>query len=126
MLPLIGPLTLPTFFVGFVILLLFKWFTYKPEPEDEDSVLNEEKVEAKKILENGQGKVKKVDKPKENGVSKARCKLAIISVVSTILFSFNFSRISTVEPITKGLAFSLSDVILFFVVVDVIVYPLGH
>ena len=80
MLPLIGPLTLPTFFVGFVILLLFKWFTYKPEPEDEDSVPNEEKVEAKKILENGQVKVKKVDKPKENGVSKARCKLTIIAI----------------------------------------------
>ena len=79
MLPLIGPLTLPTFFVGFVILLLFKWFTYKPELEDEDSGLNEEKVVPKKILENGQDKVKKADKPKENGISKARCKFARIS-----------------------------------------------
>ena len=78
MLPLIGPLTLPTFFVGFFILLLFKWFTYKPEPEDDESGLNEEKVELRKTFENGNVKVQKADKPKENGVSKARCKFGHI------------------------------------------------
>jgi hypothetical protein len=38
MLPLIGPYTLPTFFIGFVIILIFRWFTYKPEEEDANEV----------------------------------------------------------------------------------------
>jgi hypothetical protein len=72
-LPLIGPLTLPTFFFGFLILILFRWFNRKNDPEPEVEETQPEKlkpVEAKTSTDNGHLKSSKlVDiEPKENGI----------------------------------------------------------
>ena len=71
-LPLIGPLTLPTFFFGFLILILFRWFNRKndPEPEVEEIQEKPKPVEAKTSTDNGHLKSSKlVDiEPKENGI----------------------------------------------------------
>ena len=43
-LPLIGSFTLPTFIIGFIIIFIFRWFTYK----DEEDELPEEQAEGAK------------------------------------------------------------------------------
>jgi hypothetical protein len=35
-LPMIGSLTLPTFFIGFLIVMIFRWFNYKDDEEPEE------------------------------------------------------------------------------------------
>lgn len=43
-LPLIGSFTLPTFIIGFIVIFIFRWFTYK----DEEDELPEEQAEGAK------------------------------------------------------------------------------
>ncbi len=73
MLPLVGPLTIPTFFIGFLIILVFRWFTYKPEEEDVDEVEIEKKSETKAATDNPELKPNLRSDPKpvkvaENGI----------------------------------------------------------
>ncbi len=73
MLPLVGPLTIPTFFIGFLIILVFRWFTYKPEEEDADEVVAPVQSETKAATDDPELKSNLRSDPKpvkvtENGI----------------------------------------------------------
>ena len=73
MLPLVGSYTLPTFFIGFVIILIFRWLTYKPEEEDADEVAEPVQPETKAATDNAELKplIRSDPKPvtvSENGI----------------------------------------------------------